>query len=65
MLRKIGTSEGQKPAHLEKLSFFIVGASVDVPAIQQELQDVLNSLKIYISKTDNIRSLLIEHIYHS
>lgn len=50
---------------MRKLSFCIVAVSVELPIIQQELQDLLNSLKIYISKIDKIRPLLIEHIYHS
>lgn len=44
---------------------FTVGASVDVPVMQQELQETLKSWKIYINKIDNILSLLIEHIHHS
>lgn len=44
---------------------FTVGTSVDVPVMQQELQEMLKSWKIYINKIDNIPSLLIEHIHHS
>lgn len=42
--RNVGMTKASR-LEMRTLSFFIVGVSVDVPIIQQELQDLLNSLK--------------------